>query len=43
VFRLDRLSAMTVLDDRFREEPGKTVCDFLRQDAARARLRLAAE
>jgi hypothetical protein len=29
VFRLDRLSAMTVLDDRFREEPGKTARDFL--------------
>ncbi len=35
VFRLDRMSALSVLDERFRAEPGKTVFDFLKQDTER--------
>lgn len=43
VFRLDRMSALTVLNERFRAEPGKTAFDFLKQDAERPILRRAAE
>lgn len=32
VFRLDRMSALEVLDERFRSEAGKTAFDFLKQD-----------
>lgn len=34
-FRLDRMAELTVLDERFRAEPGKTAFDFLKQDARR--------
>ncbi|SET74428.1 YafY family protein [Variovorax sp. OV084] len=30
-FRLDRMDAITVLSERFRDEPGKTLADMLRQ------------
>ncbi|WP_426389319.1 helix-turn-helix transcriptional regulator [Variovorax sp. R-27] len=30
-FRLDRMDAITVLPERFRDEPGKTLADMLRQ------------
>lgn len=30
-FRADRIDALQVLDDRFRDEPGKTLADLLRQ------------
>lgn len=33
VFRLDRMSEMSVLDEQFRLERGKTAADFLKQDA----------
>jgi predicted DNA-binding transcriptional regulator YafY len=35
VFRLDRMSGLTILDERYRAEPGKTAADFLKQDAQR--------
>lgn len=35
VFRLDRMSEMSVLDESFAAEPGKTASDFLKQDASR--------
>jgi predicted DNA-binding transcriptional regulator YafY len=35
VFRLDRMSALLVLDERFRAEPGKTAFDFLKHDTER--------
>ena len=31
-FRLDRISELAVLDERFRPEPGKTIQDFLKRD-----------
>ncbi len=34
-FRLDRMDAVEVLPDRFRDEPGKTLADMLRQIKAR--------
>ena len=30
-FRIDRISAITVLDEQFRQEPGKTLADLLRK------------
>jgi predicted DNA-binding transcriptional regulator YafY len=42
VFRLDRMSALIVLEERFRAEPGKTALDFLKQDTER-KARVAAE
>jgi predicted DNA-binding transcriptional regulator YafY len=30
-FRVDRIEQLTVLDDRFRDEPGKTLADLFRQ------------
>ena len=33
VFRLDRMTEMSVLDEPFRQERGKTAADFLKQDA----------
>ena len=30
-FRIDRIAAFTVLPERFRQEPGKTLADLLRQ------------
>jgi predicted DNA-binding transcriptional regulator YafY len=30
-FRVDRIERLTVLDDRFRDEPGKTLADLFRQ------------
>lgn len=41
VFRLDRMSALIIFDERFRAEPGKTAFDFLKQDEARRKARLA--
>jgi predicted DNA-binding transcriptional regulator YafY len=38
VFRLDRMSALAILDERFRAEPGKTAFDFLQQDSRRRKL-----
>ncbi len=35
-FRVDRMDAVEVLPDRFRDEPGKTLADLLRQVKARA-------
>lgn len=35
-FRLDRMQNVTVLDDRFEEEPGKTLRDYLRAIDERA-------
>ena len=32
-FRLDRIADMTVLNETFRPEPGKTIQDFLKRDA----------
>lgn len=32
-FRLDRIGALTILDDRFRPERGKTLQDYLRREA----------
>ncbi len=43
VFRLDRMSALTILDERFRAEPGKTALDFLKQDTERRKAHVAAE
>jgi hypothetical protein len=36
------MSALIVLDERFRAEPGKTALDFLKQDTER-KARVAAE
>jgi len=36
-FRLDRMTDLKVLEERFRAEPGKTAFDFLRQDAERTK------
>ncbi len=36
-FRLDRITELMVLDERFRAEPGKTAFDFLKQDAQRTK------
>jgi predicted DNA-binding transcriptional regulator YafY len=34
-FRVDRIEALTMLDERFRDEPGKTLADlFQRENAA---------
>jgi len=30
-FRVDRIEALTVLDERFRDEPGKTLSDLQRR------------
>jgi predicted DNA-binding transcriptional regulator YafY len=35
VFRLDRMSALVILNELFRAEPGKTAFDFLKQDCER--------
>lgn len=35
VFRLDRMSDLAILEERFRAEPGKTAFDFLKQDQPR--------
>jgi predicted DNA-binding transcriptional regulator YafY len=32
VFRLDRMSALEILDEQFRAEQGRTAFDFLKQD-----------
>jgi predicted DNA-binding transcriptional regulator YafY len=42
VFRLDRMSSLNVLDERFRAEPGKTARDFLAEDGRRRIALLAA-
>jgi len=34
-FRLDRMRRLTVLDDRFGDEPGKRLADFLRRERAK--------
>ena len=36
-FRVDRVSYVRRLDDRFRDEPGRTLADLARIDEARAR------
>lgn len=36
VFRIDRISAATTLDERFKHQPGRTLADFLRAVKARA-------
>ena len=36
VFRVDRISAATALDERFTHQPGRTLADFLRAVKARA-------
>ncbi|WP_456673276.1 WYL domain-containing protein [Bradyrhizobium sp. RDM12] len=41
VFRLDRITAFTVLDDVFKPEAGRTAADFLKWDEERKRSRLA--
>ena len=33
VFRIDRMSAFSALENKFDAEPGKTAQDFLKQDA----------
>ena len=33
-FRVDRIEALEVLDDRFRDEPGKTLADLMRRAGA---------
>jgi predicted DNA-binding transcriptional regulator YafY len=38
VFRLDRMSALAILDERFRPERGKTAFDFLKEDAERPKV-----
>jgi predicted DNA-binding transcriptional regulator YafY len=38
-FRVDRMSSVTVLDERFRDEPGKTMADMLRRVEAERRER----
>ena len=30
-FRVDRIDAMTVLDERFRDEPGRSLADLMRR------------
>ena len=35
-FRVDRMDAVDVLPERFRDEPGKTLADMLRQVKAQA-------
>jgi predicted DNA-binding transcriptional regulator YafY len=35
-FRLDRVRAMEVLDERFRDEPGRTLADLMRAVEAEA-------
>lgn len=35
VFRLDRMTDLAILDERFRAEPGRTAFDFLKQDGDR--------
>lgn len=35
-FRVDRIGAITVLDERFRDEPGRSLADLLRQQAGEA-------
>ena len=35
-FRVDRMGAVEVLPERFRDEPGKTLADLLRQVKAEA-------
>jgi predicted DNA-binding transcriptional regulator YafY len=42
VFRLDRMSSLNLLDERFRAEPGKTARDFLAEDGRRKIALLAA-
>jgi len=34
-FRVDRIDTLTVLDERFRDEPGKTLADLQRRESAR--------
>ena len=34
-FRIDRITQLDVLDERFRDEPGKTLADLFRQDDVR--------
>lgn len=36
-FRVDRIGALQVLDERFRDEPGRTLADLLRREEARQR------
>ena len=36
-FRIDRVSYVRRLDDRYRDEPGRTMADFTRLEEARAR------
>jgi predicted DNA-binding transcriptional regulator YafY len=36
-FRVDRIEALQVLDERFRDEPGKTLADLFRRESAAAR------
>jgi predicted DNA-binding transcriptional regulator YafY len=31
-FRLDRMSELSLLDERFKDEPGKTLADYLKRD-----------
>jgi predicted DNA-binding transcriptional regulator YafY len=38
VFRIDRMSAFELLDEKYDAEPGRTALDFLRQDEARKSL-----
>ena len=33
-FRVDRIASMQVLDERFKDEPGKTLADLLRRESA---------
>jgi predicted DNA-binding transcriptional regulator YafY len=40
-FRVDRMRSVTVLDERFRDEPGKTMADMLRRVEAERRERPA--
>jgi predicted DNA-binding transcriptional regulator YafY len=42
-FRVDRMSSVTVLDERFRDESGKTMADMLRQVEAEQRERPRAD
>jgi len=41
VFQLDRMAELTILDERFRAEPGKTAFDFLKQQTGRRKVGLA--
>ena len=36
-FRVDRITYLRRLDERFRDEPGRTLADLLRHNAARDR------